>query len=386
MERSNAQLGGGVRMRLYMDISCPPGLSSDPQRARRRLFLLLRFSPLIALLVAACTDGSAGDTKDLSDPAPTVQLTVTPQQVAYNGETILDWSSTNASSCVAAGDWAGTKNTSGSDTRGSLTATSTFILTCSGAGRNAGQSVTVMVQPPANQAPVANTDSATTAQDVALIIDVLANDTDADAGDTLTVSTVTQPANGSVVNNNTDVTYTPNTGFSGPDTFTYIATDGTNVSNSATVTVMVTAVPPPPPPANQAPVITSAPLTAATENVAYLYDVDASDPDAGDMLSFSLTTAPAGMTISAATGVIDWIPTDAQTGDQNVTVEVTDNALPTAGSDTQSFTVTVGGMNQAPVANADSVTTAQDVALIIDVLANDTDADAGDTLTVSTVT
>ena len=61
---------------------------------------------------------------------------------------------------------------------------------------------------------VANNDSVTTDQDVALIIDVLANDTDAE-GDVLTVSSTTQPVNGSVVNNNIDVTYTPNTGLSG---------------------------------------------------------------------------------------------------------------------------------------------------------------------------
>ena len=100
--------------------------------------------------------------------------------------------------------------------------------------------------PPGNQAPVANNDSVTTDPEVALIIDVLANDTDADTGDTLTVSAVTPPTNGSVVNNNIDVTYTPNTGFSGTDTFSYIATDGTSASNSATVTVTVTAAPPPP--------------------------------------------------------------------------------------------------------------------------------------------
>ncbi len=71
------------------------------------------------------------------------------------------------------------------------------------------------VQPPVNQARAANNDSATTEQDVAVIINVPANDTDPDIGDTLTVSSMTQPAHGSVVNNNIDVTYTPNNGFTG---------------------------------------------------------------------------------------------------------------------------------------------------------------------------
>ncbi len=100
---------------------------------------------------------------------------------------------------------------------------------------------------------VANADSVSTDQDVARIIDVLANDIDADPGDTLTVSSITQPANGSVVNNIIDVTYTPNTGFLGTDTFAYTATDGTAASNSATVTVTVTTGSPPPPPSGPTP-------------------------------------------------------------------------------------------------------------------------------------
>jgi hypothetical protein len=72
------------------------------------------------------------------------------------------------------------------------------------------------------------------------------------------------------------------------------------------------------------------------------YDVDATDPDAGDTLTFSLDTAPNGMTIDPASGLIDWTPTPAQIGDHNVQVRVTD---PSGLFATQSFTFTV-----APVA------------------------------------
>ncbi len=61
--------------------------------------------------------------------------------------------------------------------------------------------------------------------DIPVTIDVLANDTDPDL-DASGVDSVTQGANGSVVNNGTDVTYTPNSGWSGVDTFTYTVTDG----------------------------------------------------------------------------------------------------------------------------------------------------------------
>ena len=39
---------------------------------------------------------------------------------------------------------------------------------------------------------------------------------------------------------------------------------------------------------NDAPTITSTPVTAATEDAAYSYDVNATDPD-GDTLTYSLT-------------------------------------------------------------------------------------------------
>jgi hypothetical protein len=70
---------------------------------------------------------------------------------------------------------------------------------------------------------------------------VLANDVDAE-GDPLTVTVVDNAANGTVtLSADGSFVYTPNAGFSGSDTFTYEATDGTNVSNVATATIDVAA-------------------------------------------------------------------------------------------------------------------------------------------------
>ena len=55
------------------------------------------------------------------------------------------------------------------------------------------------------------------------------------------------------------------------------------------------------------PEITSREVTNATQNVPYRYDVDATDVDV-DPLTYSLDTAPAGMTIHAVSGVIRWTP------------------------------------------------------------------------------
>jgi hypothetical protein len=87
--------------------------------------------------------------------------------------------------------------------------------------------------------PVAQDDVATTQRDTAVTVDVLANDSDPD-GDPLTVVAVADPAHGSAVDNGDGtVTYTPDAGFVGADTFAYTISDGAGGSDGATVFVTV---------------------------------------------------------------------------------------------------------------------------------------------------
>lgn len=79
---------------------------------------------------------------------------------------------------------------------------------------------------------------------------------------------------------------------------------------------------------NHPPVITSTPVTTATVGQPYTYDVEASDPDAGDTPTFSLVEKPEGMTINATTGLIEWTPSPTNllfsidaTTDQLVTID-----------------------------------------------------------------
>jgi len=85
---------------------------------------------------------------------------------------------------------------------------------------------------------------------------------------------------------------------------------------------------------NSTPIIESNPITTAKEGATYNYGVEATDPN-GDILTYSLTTSPNGMTINSATGVISWTPTTA--GSFEVTIEVSDESK----SETQSFTIIV---------------------------------------------
>jgi VCBS repeat-containing protein len=192
---------------------------------------------------------------------------------------------------------------------------------------------------PVNDPPVANDDSATTLEDIPIVkIDVLANDTDVD-NDRLTVTTVTQGTNGSVTINSdntlTYTTYTPNANFYGTDAFTYTVWDSKSGTDTGTVHVTINGI-------NDKPVIRSTAVTTATVGELYAYDVDAKDIE-GDTLTYSLATKPAGMTIDPATGLIEWTPTNANLGTNDVVVKVTDSndsdSVPV--SDTQLFTITV---------------------------------------------
>ncbi len=81
----------------------------------------------------------------------------------------------------------------------------------------------------------------------------------------------------------------------------------------------------------------------------YKYQVQAVDTD-NEQLLYSLLTAPQGMEINSATGLITWNPSINQVGAHNVVVKVAD---PRGGFDTQSFTLTVvDPRNKAPLVSA----------------------------------
>ena len=117
--------------------------------------------------------------------------------------------------------------------------TDTFTYTVSDDdGGTDTATVTVTVNP-VNDDPVAGDDAAGTNFGTDIVIDVLDNDTDVD-GDPLVVSGATDGANGTTtVNPDGTITYSPNTGFSGTDTFSYDVSDGQGGTDTATVTVTV---------------------------------------------------------------------------------------------------------------------------------------------------
>ena len=195
--------------------------------------------------------------------------------------------------------------------------------------------------PQANGPPVAVDDASTTAEDTAIVIRVLDNDSDVD-GDSLSVIEVSTPSNGSVAvtGAGTTVTYTPNANFHGSDLFTYKVSDGNGGTDTATVTVIVTSV-------NDPPVAVSD-STTTDEDRAIVIRVLDNDTDAdGGALSVTAVSVPSNgrAAIRNAGATVTYTPNSSFHGSDSFTYTVSDG---NGGTDTGTVTVTVTAVDDEP--------------------------------------
>jgi hypothetical protein len=242
-----------------------------------------------------------------------------------------------------------------------------------GNGGTASASVTVAVSAE-NDPPVAEDDSASTDEDVAVSVPVLANDSDPD-GDDLAIQSTAQPAHGITTNVGSSIVYTPSPGFSGIDAFTYTIADGEGGTDTATVTVAVALVNDPPLAVDDA--STTAEDTPATIPVL----ANDSDPDGDGLYVQSVTKPNHGAAVSGGTGVV-YTPAPGYSGPDAFSYTISDG---NGGTDTATVTVTVISVNDPPIAQDDAQSTIEETPVAIAVLANDSDPD-GDPLTVQSVT
>jgi Ca2+-binding RTX toxin-like protein len=236
--------------------------------------------------------------------------------------------------------------------------------------------------PTANNAPTAMDDVASVLEDQMVQIAVLGNDADAD-GDPLTVISAGSGTNGTtIVNADGTVTYKPDVGFSGMDSFSYTVSDGNGGSDTATVAVTVQ------PAENSA---ANAAPTAMDDVGSVLEDQmvqiavlgNDTDPDGDALAVTSAASGANGTTVVNADGTITYTPNAGFSGTDSFSYTVDDGK---GGSDTATVAVTVQPAgnptaNTAPVAVSDSYATTG-TTVSGSVLDNDSDAD-GNTLTVS---
>jgi large repetitive protein len=237
-----------------------------------------------------------------------------------------------------------------------------------------------------NDPPVARDDAYTGLQDTPLVVGapgILGNDTDVD-GDPLSAVGATLPEHGALtLNANGSLTYLPEDGFVGTDSFTYTAHDGTVASNVATVSITIIST-------NDPPVAVDDNFTTA-EDVLLTVAVPgvlANDTDAdGNPLTTHLVSPPtAGILTLNANGSFTYLPGANFHGTDTFTYLARDGM---ADSNVATVMIAVTPVNDRPVAADDSYVTAEDMPLTLTVaegvLNNDLDAD-GDPLLVSLVT
>ena len=258
--------------------------------------------------------------------------------------------------------------------------TEVITYTVSDGTDTATGTLTVTVTP-VNDAPVAVADTATVLEDAATTsIDVIANDTDVDLGNILSLTTVSTPGTGTVSINldGVSVDYTPSADFNGTEVITYTVSDGTDTA-TGTLTVTVT-------PVNDAPVAVADTATVLEDAATTSIDVIANDTDVdlGNILSLTTVSTPGTGTVSInLDGVsVDYTPSADFNGTEVITYTVSDGTDTATGT----LTVTVRPVNDAPEAIADTATVSEDSATTsIDVIANDTDVDLGNILSLTTV-
>ncbi|WP_397446185.1 Ig-like domain-containing protein [Polaribacter sp. R77954] len=277
-----------------------------------------------------------------------------------------------------------------------------FEYTLCDSSNNCDTAVVNITVDSVNDAPVANNDVVSTPEDTPAIVNVTTNDTDVDG--TIDVATVDlDPATPGIqdtftvanegtytVDNLGIVTFTPVANFNGPATpvnYTVNDNDGTT-SNIATIAVTVTGV-------NDAPVANND-VVSTPEDTPAIVNVTTNDTDVDgtiDVATVDLDPATPGIqdTFTVANegtytvdnlGVVTFTPVGNFNGPATpVNYTVNDNDGTT--SNIATIAVTVTGVNDAPVANNDVVSTPEDTPAIVNVTTNDTDVDG--TIDVATV-
>ncbi|MCF6390999.1 Ig-like domain-containing protein, partial [Mycobacterium sp. MBM] len=250
-----------------------------------------------------------------------------------------------------------------------------FTYTVSDGITSSAPALVVVLVAPVNDAPVAGNDSYAVNEDSTLAGNVLSNDTDAESSP-LTATLVSGPSHGTLtLYANGSFTYTPTANYKGPDSFTYIASDGTASSSVAVVSISVA-------PDNQAPVANADSYTG-DEDSTLAGNVLSNDSDAdADTLTATLVTGPANGALTLnSDGTFTYTPVADFNGTDSFTYTAGDG---TATSSVATVSITVSPVNDTPVTAGDSFTTDEDTVLTGNVLTNDSDTD-GNPLTASLV-
>lgn len=240
------------------------------------------------------------------------------------------------------------------------TGTDSFIVKVYDGHLSAYKQYDILVQP-INDNPTADSQIINVQEDTAKVIGLTGSDID---GDSLTYVIISQPTQGTLSGTGNNVTYTPNSNYKGADSFTFKVNDGQADSAPVIMYLMVTADNQTPVSGNQAvvtPEETNLPIT-----------LTGTDGD-GDVLTYMIVSQPTHGTLSGTGPTFNYLPSKDYIGNDSFTFKVYDgvNYSPDY---TVSISVTL--IEDVPTATGANLTTVEDTALSVNLIAQDGDGDA----------
>jgi YD repeat-containing protein len=190
----------------------------------------------------------------------------------------------------------------------------------------------------------ANNDSYSTPANTAVTVNPRTNDSDSN-GYSLTITAASTPSHGTaVVNSGASITYTPASGYTGSDSFTYTISNGHGETATATVSMTVTGV-------NHAPVANNDSVTTPA-NTPITFNPRANDTDAdGDALTITgVAPGSHGSTNVNGSLTVTYTPASGYSGSDNFIYGISDGHGGTAFA---TVWVTVGSSGSQLIANND---------------------------------
>ena len=270
----------------------------------------------------------------------------------------------------------GTATLAGTPVNGDVGSNNVVLVVTDRAGATATQSFTIEVSNTEDPPVFTSTPVLIANRGVQYIYSIVAEDPD--PGEVLTITITGLPgwlnfadqgggnANLSGVPAETDV---------GMHSITLTVTDATGATDQQSFVINVKA-------ANNTPFITSIPVPTAEVGETYTYLLTVEDDDAGEVLTITAVTLPGWLTFTDhgdGTATITGIPAEAQLGNHQVIIDVTDAAGAKA---TQNFNIEVLEANEPPVFTSTPVETAKEE-ILYEYMITAEDPDAGDVLTIS---
>jgi len=221
-----------------------------------------------------------------------------------------------------------------------------------------------------NTAPEAFNDTYTVQEDAGSTrLDVLSNDKDRDAGDSVSVtgvSSLSQPEAGRAVAQGNAVSFTPAADYNGTVSFTYTVKDTRGAKDRAAVTVTVAPVNDPPTAANDS--------ASTDEDTAVAINVLGNDKDIDSSIRIEAVGSPGNGIVNAAGNSIRYESRANFNGTDAFSYTITDGE----NRATARVTVTVRSVNDPPVLVPDRASTQYQTPVEINVLSNDRDAESQD--------